>query len=468
MELRDYQKEGVNQLRKAFRSHQSALYQLPTGAGKSPIAGYIAAALAKRGRRVLILVHRRELVRQFSETLSDVGLAGQFGIIASGWAPTPWARFQLGTVQSAVRRQITHFDPRMVIVDEAHHMKAKSWETVVGQFPDAKLLGMTATPGRLDGKSLGDHFEVLIQGPSIQELVQAGWLAPMRVLQASQGLSIQGVKKLAGDYSKRELGERVTDRVVVAAAWAYQKFTPGTKAIFFGVNIPHSQSVAESLRSQGVRAEHLDAHTPVSHRDKIMEEFARGQVKVLCNCDLFSEGVDVPACETILAGRPTASVTLFLQQAGRAMRPEPGKTAALVDLAGNTWRLGLPDEERFWSLAGTNQGAPKDVVPPGRRIRCCGGCSGLYPSRSSECPHCGHPYVLPVPREVETDMIEAETRNRRKARHKSKAVRRRIYEVLRSGEGYTGLANLGRELGYSPLWACRMAENLKIKIPEIR
>ena len=462
MKLRDYQLEGVDQLRKAFRTHRSALYQLPTGGGKSPVAGYIAAALAKRGRKALILVHRRELVRQFAGTLKDVGLEDEFGIIAAGFAETPWARFQLATVQTLYRRDFS-FDPRIVIVDEAHHMKAKTWETVIARYPNAKLIGLTATAGRLDGKPLGDHFQVLIQGPSIKELVAGGWIAPMRTLHVDQGLSVRGVRTLAGDYSKREMGERVTERTVVAAAWAYQRYTPGAQAIFFGINTHHSKNVAEKLRDCGVRAEHLESKTPMARRDRMMDEFKAGHVKVLCNCDLFSEGVDVPACEVILAGRPTKSVTLMLQQAGRASRPGPNKIATFIDLAQNVWRLGFPDEDRTWSLNGIKQGTPKNTGAPGRRIRCCGGCSHMYPARLPACPYCGQRHVLPLPREVEMELTDVKRSRLRKSRHKNRDVRMRIHKILVEGRGFKGIQELGRQLHYSPMWADRMAEYLKIK-----
>ena len=460
---RDYQLADVKKLRLVLRRVRAVVYQLPTGAGKTIVAGYIASLLADRGKRALVLVHRRELVRQFSKTLTQAGLGDQYGIIAAGRVETRWARFQIASVQSINRRETGWLKPNLVIVDEAHHVKAKTWENVLGRFPDTKVLGLTATPGRLDGKPLGDHFDTLVQGPSIGELVEQGDLAPMRVLRPEQGLSTAGVRTMAGDWNKKDLDERLTDQVIAAGAAAYRRYGAGKRAIFFAVNRRHSKAIVESLSKEGFRAEHIDAETDVRRRDLVLKEFGEGLIQVVSNVDLISEGTDVPECEVIMMGRPTKSVTMYLQQAGRAMRPGKGKTALLLDLAGNSWDLGLPDEERSWDLEGTRQGAAVDKRPVGMRQRCCSACAEVYSSRLLACPSCGTEHVLPKPLEVEAELSEAAP-SQGSPRISRREMKSRLAAVMRRREGYEGLVRIGKDFGYKPGWARFMAEVLKVPI----
>ena len=459
----DYQLDGVTRLRQALRRVRSVLYQLPTGAGKTIVAGCIASRLADRGKRALVLVHRRELVRQFAKTLTQAGLGEEYGIIAAGHVETRWSRFQIASVQSLNRRETHWLKPNLVIVDEAHHVKAKTWENVLGRFPSTRVLGLTATPGRLDGKPLGDHFDALIQGPSLAELVERGDLAPMRVLRPEQVLSTAGVRTLAGDWNKKDLDERLTDQVIAAGAAAYRRYGAGKRAIFFAVNRRHSKAVVESLRQDGFRAEHIDAETDPRRRDRVLAEFGEGLIQVVSNVDLISEGFDAPACEVIMMGRPTKSVTMYLQQAGRAMRPGEGRTALLLDLAGNSWDLGLPDEERIWDLTGTRQGAARDKRPVQMRQRCCCECAEVYSSRLAACPSCGAEHVLPKPVEIETELSEAAPSERR-PKISRREMRTRLAGVMRRREGYEGLVRIGKDFGYKPGWARLMAELLKVPV----
>ena len=477
MELYDYQRRDVHRLRQAFASGtRSVVYQLPTGGGKTVVAGHIASGLARNGRRALVLVHRRELVRQFCDTLGKAGLAGEFGVIAAGRAETPWARFQVASVQSLARRAARPaHKPDFVIVDEAHHAKARTWEKVMARYPDSRVLGLTATPGRLDGKPLGDHFDRLVQGPSIAELVALKRLAPMRVYyNPHAGMSAEGVRKTAGDYSRKELGEKVTDKVVADAAAAYRAYAAGLRAVFFGVNVPHSRSVAAALAAAGVRAEHVDARTDPRRRDRAMAELAEGSVRVVCNVDLISEGFDCPACDAVLMGRPTQSVTLYLQQAGRAMRYREGKTALLLDLAGNVQRLGLPDEKRSWDLAGKAQGETDGGrAAAGRRQKCCPSCACVFASRLDACPSCGEACVPARPIEVETELREARpgqapSRRRRASRARLREEIARVMADARNPEHpladpLEGLLGIAAERGYKDAWAYRMAEAIGVR-----
>ena len=169
-DLRPYQQAAVDGLRDAIRQNGSVVFACPTGSGKSVVAGEIARLATEKGSRTLFLIHRRELVKQLRDTLNEFVPQAQPGIIAAGFPATPWSKLQIASVQSLARREYVH-EPNLIIVDEAHHVRAKTWERVLGRWPNAKRIGLTATPMRLDGRGLGAHFESMIVGPTIPELV---------------------------------------------------------------------------------------------------------------------------------------------------------------------------------------------------------------------------------------------------------------------------------------------------------
>ena len=396
-ELRDYQITAVAELRAAITTHRTAVYVLPTGGGKTIVAAELARLAAEKGNRTLLLVHRRELVKQAIDTLSEACPGLSVGVEAAGWPSMPWAMLHVGMVQSIFKRKYVE-KPDLVIVDEAHHSRAATFEEVLSRWHGAAMVGLTATPERLDGKGLWMHFHVMVFGPSIPVLVAADRLAPCRTLRLPASIDTKGVRKGAGgDYQRKDLGEKVTSRTVTSAADAYMEYAKGMSTIFFGVNRAHSRAVCEKLRAYGVKAAHVDGTDHTSRRDKIMSLFKSGGVTVVGNVDLISEGFDAPACECVMMGAPTRSVTRYLQMAGRAMRPGPGKTALILDLEGSSHELGLPDEEREWSLEDgeVKKKKKKNLVE-------CPNCHAL--SYRRPCPHCGHATPAPSLAEQRRDL----------------------------------------------------------------
>ena len=391
MNPRDYQVLDVDSIRNALKTCRAVIYRLPTGGGKTMVAGMIAQGAARLGTSVLALVHRRELVKQFCGTLDQFGFAGQYGVIASGRTPTPWAKFQVASIQTLHRRKYLKLNPGIVFIDECHHVKAKTWEEVIGRFPNAQLIGLSATPKRLDGKPLGDIFGHIIHGPEIPDLVDQGHLARTLLKWPKHPLSTKGIRSLGGDFSKKDLGERIDRNVVVSAVNTFFRHDPTRLTIFFGVNIAHSQMVAQEFRDRGISAEHVDGHTDDDRRDHVMEEFRGGNVRVLCNVDIASEGANFPMCSSILDAAPTESLVRYQQRAGRAMRPDHGLDALYLDCAGNFWRHGAPDEIRPWDLETTAGPIPVDNPrSPARRLRCCSKCAAVFKARLNTCPECGH------------------------------------------------------------------------------
>ena len=268
-------------------------YVLATGAGKTIVAAEIARLAADKGSRTMFLVHRRELVKQAVATLSEACPGMNIGVEAAGWPAMPWAMLQVGMVQSIARRSYS-VDPALVIIDEAHHARAKTWEKVLATWPNAKLIGLTATPQRLDGKGLGEHFAEMVLGPSIPDLVSMGQegLAPCRTLTLPSHFQREKMRQdRNGELRRQDVDEQVTDAVIADAVNAYTTYALGKRAIFFGVHTGHSKRVCDGLRERGVRAEHVDGTDPTARRDRIMNELRTGGLDVVGNCDLISEGV---------------------------------------------------------------------------------------------------------------------------------------------------------------------------------
>ena len=443
-ELRDYQITAVAELRDAISTHRTAVYVLPTGGGKTVVAAELARLAAEKGNRTLLLVHRRELVKQAIDTLSEACPGLSVGVEAAGWPSMPWAMLHVGMVQSIFRREYVQ-KPDLVVVDEAHHSRAATFEEVLARWHGAAMVGLTATPERLDSKGLWLHFNVIVFGPSIPVLVAADRLAPCRTLRLPASIDTKGVRKGAGgDYQRKDLGERVTSRTVTSAADAYMEYAKGMSTIFFGVTRAHSRAVCEKLRAYGIKAEHVDGTDHTSRRDKIMSLFKSGGVTVVGNVDLISEGFDAPACECVMMGAPTKSITRFLQMAGRAMRPGPGKTALILDLEGSSHELGLPDEEREWSLEDGEVKKKKKT-----NLIECPNCHTLY--YRQPCPHCGQ--APPVPSFTEQKRsLEIATARLKPKRSKRSEVWGQLAQAKRAGDVRSAVTEIAERRGYKEGW----------------
>lgn len=399
--LRPYQSEAVEALREAYRAGARApLLVLPTGGGKTVIFSHVTAGTASRGKRVLVLAHRRELIRQSAAKLRDAGVP--HGIIAPGHTPTRDA-VQVASVQTLARRldDPRYPAPDLIVIDEAHHAVAGQWATVCAAYPQARLLGVTATPQRMDGLGLGREaggpFDALVQGPTVAELIDGGYLTPARVFAPAEAPDLSGVRTVRGDYDARALSDAMaTPKIVGNAVEHYGRHAPGLPAIVFSPSVAHAEATAEAFRAAGWRAVAASGATEARERDAAIAGLATGAVQVLCSCDLISEGLDVPAVGAVILLRPTKSLGLYLQQVGRGLRPAPGKTHLVVlDHAANTLTHGMPEAEREWSLAGKKRKA-KDAVPPTRQ---CPECFAVH-SPAPTCPECGHTYET-MAREVE-------------------------------------------------------------------
>lgn len=353
MQLRPYQQTLVNEVYTVWgESRARVLLQLPTGGGKTSIFSAIASDAIAQGLRVLVIAHRTELISQGAQRLEAI--AGcPIGIIQSGYPALPLAPIQVGSVQTLTRRldRLGHFD--MVVIDEAHHAVANSYRRVLQAIAPNYTLGVTATPQRLDGGGFDELFDVLICGPSIKELTALGYLAPYRYF-AGEAMTTHGAKSTGGDWSVDELARlnnvhTLSGNLVVS----YLAHADGKSCVVFAINVEHSQEIAARYRAAGIPAVHLDGSTPAGDRALALQQFRDGEIKVMSNCALFDEGLDIPAIEVVQLARPTQSLPRYLQSVGRALRPAAGKSHAIIlDHTDNYLIHGLPDQHRLWRLDG--------------------------------------------------------------------------------------------------------------------
>lgn len=396
MNLRPYQTALID----AARAHLMAgrrrvLIQAPTGAGKTALTAYMLGQSAARGRRSWFIVHRRELILQSHRAFRAAGIKA--GIVGAGFPTDRRALVQIAGIQTLARRHRTMYEPDIIVWDEAHHIAAAQWSQIHKAY-DCHHIGLSATPTRLDGTGLGEWFDEIVQGPSVADLIADGWLSPFRLFAPSRP-DLSGVRSRAGDYARDGLQEAVDKPSITGDAVShYRRLADGRRAVAFAVSVEHSRHIAAAFAASGIRAAHVDGATPAAERDETMRSFSEGRVRVLCNVDLFGEGVDVPGIECAILLRPTQSLSLYLQQVGRALRPAPGKAEAIIlDHAGNALRHGLPDEPRQWSLEGERK-SRRQRDAEDTPVKHCPACFRVVPTATRACP-CGHDFA-PTIRDV--------------------------------------------------------------------
>jgi DNA repair protein RadD len=334
--LRDYQSEGIESLRAAFTrlppDKRKVVLVSPVGSGKTTLASEIARLKVARGKRVLWLTHRAELVDQSAARLEAFGLS--VGVISAGSnrAINPHRPVQVASIQTLVSRD-TQPPADLIIVDECHHQPSKSWTALLAKYPpETQGVGLTATPERADGKPLTGYEEIItVVQPS--ELIAAGHMVPCEVIAPKKPLK------------PGEIAQRPVD--------AYARHTPGQSALVFSPSIEAAELHCREFNEAGIRAVMVDGSTDRATRRKAVQEFKSGQLPVLLNCQIFTEGTDLPICSAIILARGCGTEGLYVQICGRSLRPYPSKqSATLIDLRGVSHVHGSPTEDREYSLTG--------------------------------------------------------------------------------------------------------------------
>jgi len=434
MQLRPYQEAAVADLRRAYAAGRRApLLVMPTGAGKTQVFTHITAAMAQRNLSVTILVHRRELIAQASRKLTQAGVP--HGIIAAG-TPATFAPIQVASVQTLIRRLEDTPAPDLLIIDEAHHAAAGSWNRILEHWPDALRLGVTATPARLDGRGLRDNFDVIVHGPTVADLTAAGYLAQFKLYAPPQVADLSAIPTRAGDFASDATAAAMDKPSITGDAIDhYRRICHGAPAIAFCCTTAHAENVAAQFRYAGFSSSAILGTTPIAQRDQQLKDLASGAIQILTSVDVISEGTDVPAVTAAILLRPTASLGLYLQQVGRILRPAPGKAAAIIlDHVGNVHRHGFPDDHRDWTLDDARQRTGKGG-PPAPCVRTCESCFAAF-APAPQCPVCGTHSKLST-REIKHQAGELQELAREavaRSRRRDQGQARTLQELIHIGQ----------------------------------
>ena len=450
-----FQQRLIDDTKTALRSHRRVCLVSPTGSGKTVVAGLMAVRIARQladagAGSILFLVHRKELLKQTIRTMEKFGLGDSLGIIAAGWPGTPWAPIQIASVQTFVRRMdgLEWVKPKVLYVDEAHHIAANQWKRITAAYPKAYLIGMTATPTRLDEIGLGNFFDTLVQGPQMSELIP-DYLCDIATYSVPPGFELSTKR----DYTQQRLGEAQTGPIIAEAVSNWMRWANNRKTIFFCVDVKHSKRTVDKLRDHGVMAEHVDFKTPAKKRESVFRCFAEGDIQVMSNVELFTEGVDAPACNCVVLARPTTSLTLYKQMVGRVSRLKPdGGNGMVLDLANNVMLHGSPTADIQWELEfGVGKSQRKAIAS---KCRLCESCHYVYDKTEPACPLCG---VKPLTRQVAEVNIELVPLDAKTM--PAKPTKRQLSQrILQTGGDIRKLHSLAKEYGYSSGWAYKMKQ----------
>lgn len=437
--LREDQNADVARLRATYAAgYHSPLLVRATGTGKSYIFCYVTGRLVEVKKRVVIMVHRDELVQQISESLTALDV--RHGFIAAGQLYDRRILAHVASVMALARRLDRVAVPDYVIIDEAHHSVAATWAKILAYWreknPALRVFGVTATPELLSGVGLGAQFDEMIVGLQTREGIDTGVLSPYRLFASHQPVDLSGVHMMAGDYNKKELGAAVNKPAIVGSVIGeYSKLLNGAPSVAFCVSVEHAQTVAENFRAAGYRSTCVDGRMEKSLRREVMRDFARGQLNVLTSAELVSEGVDVKGLVGALLLRPTQSLAMYLQQVGRTLRTSPGKDAAIIlDHVGNAARHGMPCDPREWSLTGREGGRKKSDASDA--CRQCQHCFAVSPAAASKCRECGKPFPIKARQieEVAGVLSEVEVARVKRQAAKDQAAAQTLEDLIRLGQ----------------------------------
>lgn len=452
IQLRGYQERGIADIRDAYRRCRKAVcFVAPTGSGKTVIMSHIAHGATAKGNRMTILVHRQELIRQTAKALraNDVG----FGIVAAGHEPCNYLPVQLAMVGTLLNRPDAIPPPNLIMIDECHHSPSDSYRQIIARFPNAKILGLTATPQRLDGKGLGSIFEELVIGPTVAELIAAGFLCRPKYFAPPTELDMTNVRTTAGDFNKKQMNERVDrPRITGSAVEHYAKICPGKPAVAFCCSVKHAEHVRDQFNAAGFPSASIDGTLSDDERIDRVDALTTGRIKVLTSVDVISEGFDLPAVTAAILLRPTESLVLDLQQKGRVLRPSPGKECAIIlDHVGNCRRHGLAEEDRTWTLdgrvgkRGTKNGTQLNLTT-------CEACYTVHVPAAA-CPSCGKVYPTQERKIAEVDGELAQLTADKLEAERQRIRRRQEVGIAKTKEQLQAIA---KERGYDPKWVNMM------------
>ncbi len=391
--LRDYEKRAVHDVPHLLAKHRRVVLVGPTGSGKTVAAAHALVTKPLRNSRVLWVAHRKELLDQARCALLDAGVSANEIRMFTGTEKSGRgnARITLASVQILSAKHLPKFD--VVVVDEAHRVLAKSYRAIVNARPLALTLGLTATPWRLDGRGLGHVFAHLYVMAITSELIAHGHVAAPRtygVPYEKARAMIRGVKTRGGDFEEAALSRVMRKRMLMGdAVREAKRLAPRAATVVYAVDRKHGKALAKRFAASGRRTAYLDGFTPRDERSRILAKLAGGSLEVVVSIDVITEGLDVARIKCVVMCRPTKSLTVFLQQIGRASRPWRGKRPVILDHAGNVYRHQLPESERTWSLDDRLR-TKAHLTHEGDNVRHCAHCDTINTQDAETCAVCGH------------------------------------------------------------------------------
>jgi len=371
--LRDYQQKVLERLNEMWQENRSVMVQMPTGTGKTHLMAEVirrkmAEVRRKKSDGILIVAHRRELIEQIKATLEVYGI-GQDRVVVESIQ-------KLSRLMSDGRSKMEDvpFSPSLVIIDEAHHALARTYKMLWEWWPEARFLGLTATPCRLSGEPFTDLFDALLQSWPMKRFIREGWLSDMDYVSVkSNSISVRKVASLDkrgtdGDFQTKQVANVMDRPESIAHLYeSYRQFADGKKGIVYAINRLHGQHIMEYYRRQGVSCAWLEAQTPAKERKQTVEDYRNGLIDVCVSCDILGEGVDFPAVEFIQLARPTLSLSKYLQQIGRGMRKYQGKDkVTILDQVGLYLIFGLPTSDWDWAAMFRGEKKGKGIPPKAR------------------------------------------------------------------------------------------------------
>lgn len=451
--LRNYQQTIVNNCRDAFRNGFHRLCcVLPCGAGKTVIFCYIAYlnTLKKASNRVLILLHRKELLKQTIEAFQAFQInTDHINIV------------MIQSFKNSLKTGIKSYS--LIIIDECHHATSSTFQRVLSAYSGVPLIGFTATPARLDGKPLGEIFDRLIVGVDYSYLIQNNYLVDYDYFSPDLNFNFSKWKLKSGDFDTTDNASHLDNKTIYGDILKYIDLSK--KTIIYSPTVDYSKKLEARINEHfnaRVSAE-FNGTTSQNERDKIINDFKNNHIKILINVDLIGEGFNVPSCDCVFLLRATQSLTLYIQQAGRALRADPNnptKRASIFDFVGNIYRFGFPDAPRVWSLSGTIKNTHKhETVHDSLTIKTCPQClrsfvpSQMLPNRC--CPFC-NAYLPLNTREIATQDKKklALIKKNQLIENRRQRGRCRTFQQLKK---------LGEEKGYAhpAQWAYYVLKNRK-------
>lgn len=384
--LRPYQSVAIEDLRAAIRAgHKRLMLQLPTGAGKTLTAAAMLISALLKGSRSAFVAHRKEIIDQTVRAFARLDVTSVAVIRAGDKRRDPAQPIQVCSIQTLVNRRFP--DAVIVFIDEAHRSCAASYVKLFEAYPDAIIIGLSATPCRPDGKPLGALYTHLVHGATYSALIAEGHIVAPLVYSTPMLPDLSRVHTTGGDYNAEELEAAVNKSALIGnIVTEWQKRAEGRRTVAFAVSVAHSLAIVEQFVAAGVRAEHLDGTTPQEAREAILARLESGETTLVSNVGVLCEGWDMPACKCLILARPTKSLVLYMQCGGRILRPWGDQAPIILDHGGNVDRHGMPHEDREWSL--TEKPKKGGSVPQ----KVCPECFAYIAAALMACPHCGHEF----------------------------------------------------------------------------